>query len=171
MLPPQDGSDTPGWVTLRDVYHCAIDKALFAKKIEQAQTYADDMGDDWITIDAAEMRGDEAQTFALTALGFAPHPSRPDRRRARTNAAVLTHVKAHTSRTTASGPRAPAPRDPAPRQSRASLVHPRLEHARQQDPVEHRGRRLRVPQHVRLAECRAGVLPARARGAAAPTTG
>ena len=22
-----------GWVTLRDVYHCAIDKALFAKKI------------------------------------------------------------------------------------------------------------------------------------------
>ena len=32
-----------GWVTLRDVYHCAIDKALFAKKIQQAQTYAADM--------------------------------------------------------------------------------------------------------------------------------
>ena len=31
-----------GWVTLRDVYHCAIDKALFAKKIQQAQTYAAD---------------------------------------------------------------------------------------------------------------------------------
>ena len=96
VLPPQDGSDTPGWVTLRDVYHCAIDKALFAKKIKEAQTYADDMGDDWITIDAAAMRGDEAQTFALTALGFAPHPSRPDRRRARTTAAVLTHVTEHT---------------------------------------------------------------------------
>ena len=96
VLPPQDGSDTPGWVTLRDVYHCAIDKALFAKKIKEAQTYAADMGDDWITIDAAAMRGDEAQTFALTALGFTPHPSRPDRRRARTNAAVLTHVKEHT---------------------------------------------------------------------------
>ena len=53
VLPPQDGSDTPGWVTLRDVYHCAIDKALFAKKINEAQTYAADMGDDWITIDAA----------------------------------------------------------------------------------------------------------------------
>ena len=26
-----------GWVTLRDVYHCAIDKALFANKIEQAR--------------------------------------------------------------------------------------------------------------------------------------
>ena len=96
VLPPQDGSDTPGWVTLRDVYHCAIDKALFAKKIKEAQTYADDMGDDWITIDAAAMRGDEAQTFALSALGFAPHPSRPDRRRARTTAAVLTHVTEHT---------------------------------------------------------------------------
>ena len=96
VLPPQDGSDTPGWVTLRDVYHCAIDKALFAKKIKEAQTYAADMGDDWITIDAAAMRGDEAQTFALTALGFAPHPSRPDRRRARTNAAVLKHVTEHT---------------------------------------------------------------------------
>ena len=96
VLPPQDGSDTPGWVTLRDVYHCAIDKALFAKKIKEAQTYADDMGDDWITIDAAAMRGDEAQTFALTALGFTPHPARPDRRRARTAAAVLKHVKEHT---------------------------------------------------------------------------
>ena len=96
VLPPQDGSDTPGWVTLRDVYHCAIDKALFAKKIKEAQTYADDMGDDWITIDAAAMRGDEAQTFALTALGFTPHPARPDRRRARTNAAVLKHVTEHT---------------------------------------------------------------------------
>ena len=95
VLPPQDGSDTPGWVTLRDVYHCAIDKALFAKKIKEAQTYAADMGDDWITIDAAAMRGDEAQTFALTALGFAPHPSRPDRRRARTNAAVVTYLKTH----------------------------------------------------------------------------
>ena len=39
-----------GWVTLRDVYHCAIDKELFARKITQAQTYAADMSDTWITI-------------------------------------------------------------------------------------------------------------------------
>ena len=51
VLPPQDRSATPGWVTLRDVYHCAIDKELFAKKIQEAQTYAADMGDEWITID------------------------------------------------------------------------------------------------------------------------
>ena len=34
-----------GRVTLRDVYHCAIDKDLFARKIKQAQTYAADMSD------------------------------------------------------------------------------------------------------------------------------
>ena len=37
-------------MTLRDVYHCAIDKQLFVQKITQAQTYAADMGDDWITV-------------------------------------------------------------------------------------------------------------------------
>ena len=43
VLPhPQDGSATPGWVTLRDVYHCAIDKELFAAKIEEAQRFAGD---------------------------------------------------------------------------------------------------------------------------------
>ena len=31
--PPRRQQTTPGWVTLRDVYHCAIDKDLFAKKI------------------------------------------------------------------------------------------------------------------------------------------
>ena len=35
-----------GWVTLRDVYHCAIDQALFAQKITQAQTYAAEMSDE-----------------------------------------------------------------------------------------------------------------------------
>ena len=39
-----------GWVTLQDVYHCAIDKQLFAKKIEQAQTFADALGETWIVL-------------------------------------------------------------------------------------------------------------------------
>ena len=95
VLPPQDGSATPGWVTLRDVYHCAIDKELFAKKIQEAQTYAADMSDEWITIDGAAMDGDEAQTFALTALGFVPQPERPGRFQARGNKAVVTHLNAH----------------------------------------------------------------------------
>ena len=96
VLPPQDGSATPGWVTLRDVYHCAIDKALFAKKIHEAQTYAADMSDEWITIDGAAMDGDEAQTFALTALGFVPQPERPGRFQAPGYPAVLKHLNAHT---------------------------------------------------------------------------
>ena len=97
VLPhPQDGRATPGWVTLRDVYHCAIDKELFAKKIHEAQTYAADMSDEWITIDGAAMDGDEAQTFALTALGFVPQPERPGRFQARAHPAVVTYLKTHT---------------------------------------------------------------------------
>ena len=30
-------------MTLQDVYHCAIDKDLFARKIQQAQTFAADL--------------------------------------------------------------------------------------------------------------------------------
>ena len=62
-----------GWVTLRDVYHCAIDKALFAKRIQQAQTYAADMSDTWMTIAETEMKGD--QITPLRGVGFQPHPA------------------------------------------------------------------------------------------------
>ena len=95
VLPPPDGSDTPGWVTLRDVYHCAIDKELFAKKIEEAQDYAADMADEWIIINAATMV-DEAQVFELSALGFVSDPARPGHFRAHADAPVVTYVKAHT---------------------------------------------------------------------------
>ena len=49
----------------------------------------------WITIDAAEMGGDEAQFHALSALGFLPHPARRGRFQAPADAPVLKHVKAH----------------------------------------------------------------------------
>ena len=70
-----------GWVTLRDVYHCAIDKALFAKKIQQAQTYAADISDTWITIAATEMKGD--QITPLRGVGFQLDPADMNRFRAR----------------------------------------------------------------------------------------
>ena len=70
-----------GWVTLRDVYHCAIDKELFARKIKQAQTYAADMSDEWITIAATELTGDHMTP--LRAFGFQPDP------------AVLTYLNEH----------------------------------------------------------------------------
>ena len=94
VLPPQDGSDTPGWVTLRDVYHCAIDKELFAKKIKQAQTWAAEMGDEWITVAATEL-DDPDQLLPLRALGFQPHPTRRDRFQTHAGAAVVQHLKAH----------------------------------------------------------------------------
>ena len=57
-----------GWVTLRDVYHCAIDKELFARKITQAQTYAADMSDTRITIAATELTGNHLPRFAVSAF-------------------------------------------------------------------------------------------------------
>ena len=77
-----------GCVTLRDVYHCAIDKALFAKKIQQAQTYAADMSDTWITIAATEMKGD--QITPLRGVGFQPDPADRNRFRARGAGRVLS---------------------------------------------------------------------------------
>ena len=95
VLPhPRDGSTEPGWVTLRDVYHCAIDKELFAKKINEAQTFARDRSDAWITIDRATMH-DETQMFALDTLGFQPHPTRAGRLRAHADPPVVTHLKAN----------------------------------------------------------------------------
>ena len=157
-----------GWVTLRDVYHCAIDKALFANKIEQAQTYAADMGDEWITVPLTHFLDHNRE---LRALGFTHHPADRERMRGPATPPARAYLTDHTithdrERFESSS----AQEDPAPRGRRASLVRPRLEHPRQQDPVEHRGRRVGVPQHVRLAECRAGLLPARARRGEAPRT-
>ena len=98
-----------GWVTLRDVYHCAIDKELFAKKIQQAQTYAADMSDTRITIAATGMKGD--QITPLRGVGFQPDPSDLSRVQARAEPAVLTYLQQHQithdrercERTTASG--------------------------------------------------------------------
>ena len=85
----------PGeWVTLRDVYHCAIDKALFAKKIEQAQTYAADLSDTWISIAGTEMNPE--QITPLKAFGFQPHPADDTRFRAPAHPAAITYLTGHT---------------------------------------------------------------------------
>ena len=76
------------------MYHCAIDKELFAAKIAEAQKFAADRGDQWIVIDVAAI-GDEDQIFALKAIGFLLHPTRPDRLRAHPDQSVLDHLKTH----------------------------------------------------------------------------
>ena len=61
-----------GWVTLQDVYHCAIDKELFAKKIEQAQTFAGDLGETWVILASHAF---VAHLDHLKGYGFQSHPS------------------------------------------------------------------------------------------------
>ena len=84
----------PGeWVTLQDVYHCAIDKDLFARKLEQAQAYAADMGDEWISL-----AGDDyfPHIADLALFGFKAHPTDDTRVRARSRAPVRAFLTAHT---------------------------------------------------------------------------
>ena len=81
------------WVTLQDVYHCAIDKDLFARKIEQAHAYAADMGDEWISL-----AGDDyfPHIADLAPFGFKTHPTDDTRVRARARAPVRAFLTAHT---------------------------------------------------------------------------
>ena len=92
VLPPQDGSDTPGWVTLRDVYHCAIDKELFAKKIEQAQTYAKALGGEWVTVPLTHFLDHNRE---LRAIGFTQHPADQERMRGPATPAVVEYLTDH----------------------------------------------------------------------------
>ena len=92
VLPPQDGSDTPGWVTLRDVYHCAIDKELFAKKIEQAQTYAKALGGEWVTVPLTHFLDHNRE---LRAIGFTQHPADQERMRGPATPAAITYLTDH----------------------------------------------------------------------------
>ena len=81
-----------GWVTLQDVYHCAIDKALFAEKITQAQTYARDMSDEWISLtadDAADHLGE------LMSRGFTVDITAPARLRAPRSTPALAYLTQH----------------------------------------------------------------------------
>ena len=55
------------------MYHCAIDKELFAQKITQAQTYAAEMSDAWISVSADAIAGDHLDP--LRAFGFKPDPA------------------------------------------------------------------------------------------------
>ena len=91
-----------GWVTLRDVYHCAIDKALFAKRIQQAQTYAADMSDTWMTIAETEMKGDQIHSASRRRVSAAPGVEPLPRARSRPRSRTFNNTR---SRTTVSGSR------------------------------------------------------------------
>ena len=81
-----------GWVTLRDVYHCAIDKQLFANKIAQAQQFAAELSDPWATLALTDF---SAHLDELTPFGFHPLPSDPSRVRAPATADVIAVLTTH----------------------------------------------------------------------------
>ena len=157
-------------MTLRDVYHCAIDKALFAKKIEQAQTFAKELGGEWITVPAAALTRDRYKP--LRAVGFQPHPADADRFRARPTPAVFDYLKDHAI--THECERFES--------AHATEIRLRVEavnrwYVHDWNTLDNKIRSSIVegvsvfPQHVRLAGCRARVLPARARRGGPPWSG
>ena len=90
VLPGPDGG--VGWVTLRDVYHCAIDKALFDEKIKEARRFVDGRRSTWITIAHAELI---AYPDVLHPHAFTVDPRRIDRLRTDHREAVIASLTAH----------------------------------------------------------------------------
>ena len=76
VLPGLDGG--VGWVTLRDVYHCAIDKTLFDEKIKEAKKFAESRSTPWVTIGLTESL---AYPDALLQFDCKADPSNIDRLR------------------------------------------------------------------------------------------
>ena len=80
----------PGqWVTLQDVYHCAIDKDLFARKIKQAQAFAADLVET-----RAILSGHDYFTHVddLEAWDFEAHPTHPTDMIVRVNHDVIAFL-------------------------------------------------------------------------------
>ena len=90
VLPGPDGG--VGWVTLRDVYHCAIDKARFDEKIKEARRFVDGRRSTWITIAHAALI---AYPDVLHPHAFTADPRRIDRLRTDHREAVIASLTAH----------------------------------------------------------------------------
>ena len=81
-----------GWVTLQDVYHCAIDKELFVKKIKQAQTFAADLIETRVILSGHDYLVHLAD---LEGAGFEAHPARQDDMIARADQQVIAFLTTH----------------------------------------------------------------------------
>ena len=90
VLPGPDGY---GWVTLRDVYHCAIDKTLFDRKIKEARRFVDGRRSTWITIAGKAL---VASPDALLQFDFQADPRHIDRLRTPAREDVIAGLTAHT---------------------------------------------------------------------------
>ena len=147
----------PGhWVTLQQVYHCAIDKELFAAKIQEAERYVKDLRDGTLTVSSADFSPNALQ---LGELGNWVPAGEGTTFRTDYSPSIETRLKRTPDR--------PPDRVDRERKSRRnsragrcrqSLVSTRLADDRQQNPVEHRRGHLGFPVHIRPAGRGAGVL-------------
>ena len=91
VLPGPDGG--VGWVTLRDVYHCAIDKTLFDEKIKEAKKFAESRSTPWVTIGLTESL---AYPDALLQFDCKADPSNIDRLRTPATEDAIAFLTQHT---------------------------------------------------------------------------
>ena len=146
------------WVTLQQVYRCAIDPELFAAKIEEAEKLSDDLNTGTVFVRAEHLpspthkpcrmeldqrTGDEGTQNHLHA------PAEREARRAQDRPSNRLGTRTRRRHERARG-------------GRQALVCPRLANLRQQDQVFDCGGGFGVPRHVRYAGRGEGVLSRRA---------
>ena len=143
------------WVTLQQVYRCAIDPELFAAKIEEAEKLSDDLNKGTVFVPRKVLQAQLINLAEWVWEGRAGRPRRtsplhaPDESETRRAQDRLSHrlgTRTRRRHTKTGG-------------GRQALVCPRLANARQQSEVLDCGGGFGVPRHVRYAGCGAGVLP------------
>ena len=146
------------WVTLQQVYRCAIDPDLFAAKIEQAEAWSDELNKGTVFV-RADLVGENKMKLAEWVwegtLGR-------EEQQAVYSRALLN--KLDELKLTYRVVWDPGPGDEVRERVEAveALVCQRLANAGQQSEVLDCGGGFGVPCHVRHAGCGEGVLPARA---------
>ena len=150
------------WVTLRQVYHCAIDKELFEAKIKAAEAYVRQRRSGTLFISSADYGSNLDALAAGKWIGNLQEGTYQKHHSAAVESQLKgLNIKYEIKWSERHGWR----RNPPSGRSRQSLVSTRLGNDRQQDPVEHSGGNIRFPFHIRPAGRGQSVLSAKAPGA------
>ena len=146
------------WVTLQQVYRCAIDPELFAAKIEAAEKLSDDLNQGTVFIKPDVL---EAQVTHLAAWDWTVAPGGQQQQHVYTRP-LKTKLDEKQNRASDRLEAWARSRYQRARQRHQALVCPRLASPRQQDQVLDCGGGFGVPFHVRYAGRGEGVLSRRA---------
>ena len=145
------------WVTLQQVYRCAIDPELFAAKIEEAEKLSDDLNTGTVFV-ARNIY--QAQLINLAEWNWTNAPETKEQNRLHAPAErEARQAQDHPSDRLGTRTRR---RHERARGGRQALVCPRLANPGQQDQVFDCGGGFSVPCHVRYAGRGEGVLSRRA---------